>query len=60
MKKGCRLCRVAIGQPFPARQGQTMGEGYLAGPIMQFDYCKEEKSVKEHFLRHARLIRELA
>ncbi|MEK6758832.1 MAG: DUF4266 domain-containing protein [Deltaproteobacteria bacterium] len=23
---------------------------YLADPIMQFDYNKEEKSVKEHFL----------
>lgn len=23
---------------------------YLADPIMQFDYCKEEKAVKEHFL----------
>lgn len=23
---------------------------YLADPIMQFDNCKEEKAVKEHFL----------
>ncbi|MCC7202094.1 MAG: DUF4266 domain-containing protein [Nitrospirae bacterium] len=23
---------------------------YLADPIMQFDYCKEEKAVREHFL----------
>jgi len=23
---------------------------YLADPIMQFDYCREEKAVREHFL----------
>lgn len=23
---------------------------YLADPIMQFDICKEEKAVKEHFI----------
>lgn len=36
---GCSLVRV---QPWERE--------YLADPIMQFDYCKEEKAVREHFL----------
>lgn len=45
------LAAVAMGAALSGCAGVKPWEReYLADPVMQFDYNKEEKSVKEHFL----------
>ena len=45
------LAAVAIGAALSGcARVKPWEREYLADPIMQFDYNKEEKSVKEHFL----------
>lgn len=45
------IAAVAMGAVLSGCAGVKPWEReYLADPVMQFDYNKEEKSVKEHFL----------